>query len=82
MKGSIITAEEIKARWAYAEVTSERFGKAYAQHLPPQLFHDAHMGKPFAAVAQTDWKLLIDVLENYARNKGFIDNIDDFGAPE
>lgn len=82
MKGTIISAAEVKARWAYGEVTSDRFGAAYATHLPSDLFQRATAGRPFSEVPASEWPALIDVLENHARNKQFVDCIDTFGAPQ
>lgn len=80
MKDTVITAEEVKARWAYCEITSDRFGKTYKTNLPPSVYDAAVDGVPFAQVPGSEWPGLIVALK-IARNPGFIDNIDTCGAP-
>jgi hypothetical protein len=54
VKGKIIAAHEVKARWGYDEVTSARFGQSYKRNLPaplppsPVAFHREirHMALP------------------------------------
>lgn len=52
---------------------------------PTHYCQSVSSGAPRRAVAkviQSDWDGLIHVLEYHARNKSFIDNIDQYGAPE
>lgn len=80
MKGKIIAAEEVKARWGYAEVNSERFGQTYKANLPPDVFRAAKDGVAFDQLAAADHPALVAALKN-ARPAEFVDNIDQWGAP-
>jgi hypothetical protein len=62
VKGQTATGEEIKARWAYSELTSPRFGPGYVGHGPVHLFEMAKRGEPFSEVSPADWDILRDML--------------------
>jgi hypothetical protein len=81
VKGTVITADEVKARWGYAEITSERFGKSYKKNLPEKVYRAATNGEPFSNVPSSEWQHLIAALIA-ARNADFIGSIDRFGAPK
>lgn len=81
MIGTRATAQEIKARWAYSEIPSSRFGKHYVGHTPAHLDGLARSGAPFSQVASTDWPTLVSLIENFGRDKSFVDNIDVNGGP-
>jgi hypothetical protein len=80
MKGRVISAEEAKARWAYTEINSERFGRTYETDLPAELFKGAKDGVPFERIAAIHYPILIAALKR-SRNAGFIDKVDRWGAP-
>jgi len=80
VKDTVIAAEEVKARWAYCEITSERFGGTYRTTLPGSVWAAAVSGAPFSQVPASEWPRLIAALK-IARNSEFIDCIDRFGAP-
>ncbi|HEX3340783.1 MAG TPA: hypothetical protein VHT68_16615 [Pseudolabrys sp.] len=73
---SEITAKEAKACWAYSEITSERYGPAFRTNLAPEIVTLADQGVPFAKIAAEHHDALIEVLSKYARNAGFINNLD------
>ena len=81
VKGMVITAEEVKARWAYGEIPSARFGTTCKTNLPASV-HDAavNCGIRFSQVSASEWPGLIAALK-IARPSRFVDNIDTFGAP-
>lgn len=78
--GTTATSTEVKARWAYAEISSARFGKGYAGHGPAYLHALARGGTPFSAVDPRDWPHLVD-MAHHGRNKDFVDNVDSCGSP-
>jgi hypothetical protein len=78
--GTLATSSEIKARWAYSEIPSLRFGKKYLGQGPDHLRTLALDGAPFSAVNPNDWPQLVAMAE-HGRNKDFVDSIDLFGAP-
>jgi hypothetical protein len=80
MKGKVITGEEVKARWAYAEVNSKRFGHTYQANLPVDVYASATEGIPFDGIQSSAWPALVSALK-VARNPDFINNIDTCGAP-
>lgn len=81
MLGTTATAEEVKARWAYSEISSSRFGKYYIGHTPAHLEALAKTSAPFSQVSSQDWPTLVSLIETYGRNKLFVDNIDIHGSP-
>src|SRR4051812_10762645 len=80
--GTIATAQEVKARWAYGEISSPRFGKHYIGHTPAHLQALSTSLIPFSKLSQQDWPILVSLIENYGRNKPFVDNVDVHGAPQ
>ena len=78
---AMAAAEEIKARWAFSEARSERWGNRFAKVLAHKLVALANSGAPFSAVQPDEWSSLITALET-VRPKDFIDKVDRFGAPE
>jgi hypothetical protein len=78
--GTLATSVEVKARWAYSEIPSLRFGKKYVGHGPRRLHTLALGGAPFSNVDPGDWPVL-QAMAEHARNKEFIDSIDAFGSP-
>jgi hypothetical protein len=78
MKGQTATAREIKARWAFSEVLSDRFGGPYSTVLAQPLHSQVTGGCSFSDIQESDWDNLIQGL-NAARNVGFTANIDTFG---
>jgi hypothetical protein len=78
MKGKTATAREIKARWAYSEVLSDRFGGPYGAVLERPLFDRIKGGCHFCEIEESQWDLLIQGL-TAARNAQFSASIDRFG---
>jgi hypothetical protein len=75
MKGQKATAREIKARWAFSEVLSDRFGGPYRQVLAQPLFERIVSGCKFADIEGSYWDNLIQGL-NTARTTNFTGLID------
>jgi len=78
MKGQTATAREIKARWAFSEVLSDRFGDPYSAVLDRLLLERIKGGCRFSEIEQSHWDLLILGL-NAARSPRFSGNIDASG---
>lgn len=66
MNGQLATAKEIKARWGFGEVLSDRFRGPYKQILQTALYNQITGGCRFNDVQQNDWEFLIQGL-NTAR---------------
>jgi hypothetical protein len=77
MKGQTATSREVKARWAYSEVLSDRFGP-YSIILDRPLLDRIKGGCPFSEIDERYWDLLILGL-NTARSSQFSRNIDTCG---
>jgi hypothetical protein len=78
--GTLATSVEVKARWAYSEISSLRFGNKYVGHGTEHLRGLALAGAPFSDVDPSDWSVLVAMV-GQGRNKEMIDSIDVFGAP-
>jgi hypothetical protein len=78
MEGQTATAREIKARWAFSEVLSDRFGGPYSTVLAQPLYNQVAGGCNFSDIQESHWDNLIQGL-NTARNAGFTENIDAHG---
>ena len=78
MKGQIATAREIKARWAFSEVRSDRFGGPYSTMLAQPLYDQVNAGCHFEDLPESCWDGLIQGL-NTARHASFTGIIDAFG---
>jgi hypothetical protein len=78
--GTFATSVEVKARWAYSEIASLRFGHKYVGLGAEHLRGLALAGAPFSDVDPSDWSILVSMAEQ-ARNKEMIESIDAFGAP-
>jgi len=78
MRGQTATAREIKARWAFSEVLSDRFGGPYSIVLPQPLYNQVAEGCNFSDIPESDWDSLIQGL-NTARSAKFTAIIDAFG---
>jgi hypothetical protein len=76
--GRTATAREIKARWAFNEVLSDRFGGIYDTMLSPLLLTRIRQGCEFGEVAPEHWSSLVEGL-NKARNAEFTAIVDAFG---
>lgn len=79
MKGQTATAREIKARWAFSEVVSDRFGGPYSAVLSQPLYDQVRAGCKFSNIQEGDWDNLIQGL-NTARNPAFTGYIDTYGS--
>lgn len=55
LKGKIISARELRARWAYSELNSSRFAEGYKRHLSPSILQSAKDRVPFDHVRQDEW---------------------------
>ena len=73
--GQLISAHVVKARWAYFELASERFGPAYAGSGPQHLFDAARAGEPFSKLDASDHHELVRML-NFARPGPFAAVVD------
>ena len=71
-----ITANEAKARWAYSEITSTRYGPLIRANLAPKIITLADRGESFAEVPAEHHGALIHVLSNISRNADFIISLD------
>jgi hypothetical protein len=78
MKGKIATAREVKARWAFSEVRSDRFGGPYRSVLAQPLYDQVAGGCHFSDIPESQWDSLIEGL-NTARRASFTGIIDAFG---
>jgi hypothetical protein len=78
--GRLATTVEIKARWAYSEIPSRRFGGNYLGQGSGHLRALALEGHPFSEVDRCEWPTLAAMAER-ARTKAFVDSIDVFGSP-
>jgi hypothetical protein len=78
MKGQMATAREVKARWAFSEVRSDRFGGPYSTILAPPLYDQVTAGCHFEDLPESCWDNLIQGL-NTARQESFTRIIDAFG---
>lgn len=79
VKGDTANAKEVKARWGFGEVLSDRFGHSYKQILSPALYAEIKGGGAFSDLQQADWDPLIQGL-NTARLPSFTGGIDQCGA--
>jgi hypothetical protein len=79
MKGQTATAREVKARWAYGEVLSDRFGNPYSGVLARPLFDLIKSGCRFSEIDEGCWDFLIAGL-SAARDAKFSGSIDTFGS--
>ena len=61
--GAQITAHEAKARWAYSELLSGRFGKNYVGIGPNHIYDAAAAKNPFSTLPQSDHDELVKMLE-------------------
>jgi len=78
MKRQTATAREVKARWAFSEVRSDRFGGPYRAVLAQPLYNQVTEGCDFSDIQQSYWDNLIQGL-NAARGARFTGIIDAFG---
>ena len=76
--GTIIGVAELKARWAYAEINSSRFGGLYIPHVPPHIAEAARLGVPFNELEEQDWPTLAAIL-GQVRGPGLVDQLDQYG---
>lgn len=72
--GEVTTAYIVKARWAFAELCSPRFGKFYAGSGPQHLFDAAAAGAPFSSLTPADHDQLVQMLD-VGRNPQFASNV-------
>ena len=69
-----ITAYEVKARWAYAELNSTRWGGSNSA-TPPAILAMAREGVPFQLVPSSKYPALVDWLL-HGRARDFVANVD------
>lgn len=62
-EGTIATTEEVRARWAYGEMASDRFGHMYVPHAPTHLLSSAKQGDAFSTIDQKHWATLSNLLD-------------------
>jgi hypothetical protein len=70
----VVQAHIVKARWAYSELASPRFGPGYAGSGPQHLFDAANAGKPFSILTAADHSELVRMLN--IRRPQFAANVD------
>jgi hypothetical protein len=76
--GPMISAHELKARWAYSEMASSRWGRHFVQQHPA-LMRKANSGVPFANLGAREHDELVQALP-LARHPAFIASIDQCAA--
>lgn len=62
-EGTVATTEEVRARWAFGEMLSDRFGAKYVPHAPAHLLASAQRGEAFSTVDQKHWATLSTLLD-------------------
>jgi hypothetical protein len=62
-EGTLATTEEVRARWAHGEMTSDRFGQKYVPHVPSHLLASAKRGDAFSTVDRSQWVTLSNLLD-------------------
>ncbi len=79
MIGKTITTEELKARWAYAEAGSSRFGDEFTPHLSPSAIRKIRRGLPFEKLPESQWPEFVAALGK-ARPREFVDIVHRHGS--
>lgn len=69
--GRTITAHELKARWAYSELRSPRFGENYTGLGPLRLYQMSAKGVPFSELGKADHDPLVEML-NHGRSPSMV----------
>jgi len=67
MIGTIISRQELLARWAFAETRSSRFGGRMRHAINRALYQRLAQARNFGDVAQSDWQGLINALTSTRR---------------
>lgn len=62
MIGTVISRQELLARWAFAESSSSRFGDTVRTKLASAFGEDWSPPKRFADIAESDWDKIVAVL--------------------
>jgi hypothetical protein len=75
MIGDIASAHVVKARWAYAELTSTRFGRRYRGRGSRHIHDAAAAGRPFSQLTAADIDELVVMLSR-AREHEFLAAVD------
>lgn len=76
-----MSTQHIKARWAFSELTSTRFGPLLRKMLPGHLVDHAKRGRPFELLSEKDRARLVLAL-NRARPPSFVGLLDRYGGPQ
>jgi hypothetical protein len=75
MIGDIVSAHVVKARWAYGELTSTRFGLKYRGLVSRHIHDAAATGRPFSQLMPADIDELVTLLPR-VREREFLDAVD------
>ena len=73
-----VSLQEVKARWAYSEITSERWGENYAGLVDPALYAMARARLPFEAAIHWQEPLAQIITERQAGLVGILDTSPSF----
>jgi hypothetical protein len=79
MIGRRVSAHVVKARWAYSELESTRFGTNYTGFGSQELHEKKAAGVPFSALTSQDHDALVQMLY-VARNQAFAQSVDNYGS--
>jgi hypothetical protein len=79
MQGTVIGIEELKARWAYTEITSSRYGGFYRQRLGAAVVDLADRSTRFGDLPRSELPELAAALEA-VRPPAFVDLVRRYGA--
>jgi hypothetical protein len=70
--GQKISRDTLKARWAYAELTSSRFANSYTGLVSDGLFARARGNVPFGELSENDRNELIEALNRHKGRCGLV----------
>ena len=79
MQNTMITTEEVKARWAYSEISSSRLGKRFKNLLPAGIVDNQSQGLPFEQLPDEDRHALIRALKT-VRPAAFVNVVETLGT--
>ena len=76
--GKKISCEEFKARWAYSELTSDRFAHMYEKPGTEALFDKARRGVPFDDLSSDEKRQLVAMITQCADRAGLLPALNGF----
>jgi hypothetical protein len=68
-EGTVAETLEVRARWAYGEMASDRFGPRYAPHAPQHLLDAVRRGDLFDTIGPQEWPTLSQLLDHARPNE-------------